>query len=199
MALPERGARLSQRAPPNSTTAYALDAQRPKEGLGFRVRTPKDAEVQNEALERTAQIWPYVGSFAFIWIAIAGLAFSDDSGLHQFIVLGIGGGVSALLAVVFVEAQTVRRGVNAISMHDYLLGTGFFFAGVGGLWGARAIVGLLVAFGSIEHLPSPRHLRRNRSMGRALAPGSSGDLRHRGCLLRARDVGALVSRIGCRA
>ena len=155
MALPERGARLSQRAPPNSTTAYALDAQRSKEGLGFRVRTPKDAEVQNEALERTAQIWLYVGSFAFIWIAIAGLAFSDDSGLHQFIVLGIGGGVSALLAVVFVEAQTVRRGVNAISMHDYLLGTGFFFAGVGGLWGARAIVGLLAASdpSSIFHPP----------------------------------------------
>ena len=61
MALPERGARLSQRALSNSTTAYALDAQWPKEGLGFRVRTPKDAEVQNEALERTAQVCPYVG------------------------------------------------------------------------------------------------------------------------------------------
>jgi len=97
------------------------------------------------ALEKLAQLWLYGIALLAIWGGVLSLAFAEGATEQNFLILGVGGLVSAGIAITLVEIQR-RKGSREIhKVHDYLLGLAFFFAAVGTLWGARYLISLLAA------------------------------------------------------
>jgi hypothetical protein len=92
-------------------------------------------------LQKFAQLILYGIAMVAIWGGILAIAFSDNSTNLNFLILGIGGIVSAIMAIALVEWQRTKGGDELHSVHDYLIGIGFFFSAVGVLWGSRWLIG----------------------------------------------------------
>ena len=92
-------------------------------------------------LQKFAQLILYGIAMVAIWGGILAIAFSDNSTNLNFLILGIGGIVSSIMAIALVEWQRRRGGDELHSVHDYLIGIGFFFSAVGVLWGSRWLIG----------------------------------------------------------
>jgi len=97
------------------------------------------------ALEKLAQLWLYGIALLAIWGGVLSLAFAEGATEQNFLILGVGGLVSAGIAITLVEIQRRKGSRNIHKVHDYLLGMAFFFAAVGTLWGARYLISVLAA------------------------------------------------------
>jgi hypothetical protein len=93
-------------------------------------------------LQKFAQLILYGIAMVAIWGGILAIAFSDNSTNLNFLILGIGGIVSSIMAIALVEWQRRKGGDELHSVHDYLIGIGFFFSAVGVLWGSRWLIGV---------------------------------------------------------
>tara|TARA_Y100001980_G_C14556710_1_gene349547 strand:+ start:4799 stop:8917 length:4119 start_codon:yes stop_codon:yes gene_type:complete len=100
-----------------------------------------------DALAKFAQLIMYGIALLAIWGGILSIAFAENATNQNFLVLGIGGVISSLMAIGLVEVQRRKGGKELQSVHDYLLGIGFFFAAVGILWGTRYLIGLMASQG----------------------------------------------------
>jgi len=101
-----------------------------------KVRTQADVD-----LEKFAQLIMYVVALIAIWGGIFSIAFDDNATNSNFLLLFIGGLVSAAMAIAWIEMQSKRNAYQLMEVQNYMLGLGFFFATVGTLWGARYLMG----------------------------------------------------------
>ena len=102
---------------------------------------PLPANAVVNPLQKFAQLILYGIAMIAIWGGILAIAFAEDSTNLNFLILGVGGLISAGMAIMMVEWQRKRGGDELHSIHDYLIGLGFFFSAVGTLWGSRWLIG----------------------------------------------------------
>ena len=106
-------------------------------------------------LQKFAQLILFGIAMIAIWAGLLSIAFgSEETGQTEFLFLGLGGIISGLLAISLVEFQRRKGGNDLQSVHDYMLGVGFFFLAIGTLYGSRWIVGLLAEQGVDWLIPS---------------------------------------------
>ena len=106
-------------------------------------------------LQKFAQLILFGIAMIAIWAGLLSIAFgSEETGQTEFLFLGLGGIISGLLAISLVEFQRRKGGNDLQSVHDYMLGVGFFFLAIGTLYGSRWIVGLLAEQGVDWFIPS---------------------------------------------
>ena len=101
-----------------------------------RVRTQDDIN-----LEKFAQLAMYIVALIAIWGGIFSIAFDEDATNSNFLLLFIGGLISAAMAISWIELQSKKNAHQLMEVQNYMLGLGFFFATVGTLWGARYLMG----------------------------------------------------------
>ena len=80
-----------------------------------------------DVFARFAQLIMYGIALLAIWAGIFSIAFDDDATNENFLILGLGGIISAGMAFALVEIQRKRGGDELQNVHDYLLGIGCFF------------------------------------------------------------------------
>ena len=108
---------------------------------------PAPVNAVDTTIQKFAQLILYGIAMLAIWSGILSIAFSDDATNLNFLILGVGGVVSALMAISLVEFQRRKGGDELHSVHDYLIGIGFFFSAVGVLWGTRWLIGVAASNG----------------------------------------------------
>ena len=118
-------------APDNAVSTPSMVISQPG-----KVRTQGDVD-----LEKFAQLIMYVVALIAIWGGIFSIAFDDNATNSNFLLLFIGGLVSAAMAIAWIELQSKRNAYQLMEVQNYMLGLGFFFATVGTLWGARYLMG----------------------------------------------------------
>jgi len=85
-------------------------------------------------LQKFAQLILFGIAMIAIWAGLLSIAFgSEETGQTEFLFLGLGGIISGLLAISLVEFQRRKGGNDLQSVHDYMLGVGFFFLAIGTL------------------------------------------------------------------
>ena len=96
-------------------------------------------------LQKFAQLILFGIAMVAIWAGLLSIAFGEagENAQRNFLILGIGGLVSGLMALTLVEFQRRKGGHELKNVHDYMLGVSFFFLAIGALWGARWLVGFL--------------------------------------------------------
>ena len=102
---------------------------------------PLPANAVVNPLQKFAQLILYGIAMFAIWGGILAIAFAENSTNLNFLILGVGGLISAGMAIALVEWQRRKGGAELHSVHDYLIGIGFFFSAVGVLWGSRWLIG----------------------------------------------------------
>ena len=106
---------------------------------------------ENVELQKFAQLILYGISLAAIWGGILSIAWDDSTTDQDFLVLGFGGIISAVMAIALVEWQRRRGGSEVQSIHGYIIGIGFFFSALGVLYSTRLLISL-AAEGGIDFL-----------------------------------------------
>ena len=107
-----------------------------------------------DVFARFAQLIMYGIALLAIWAGIFSIAFDDDATNENFLILGLGGIISAGMAFALVEIQRKRGGDELQNVHDYLLGIGCFFSATGVLWGSRYLIGVSASMGYDWFMPS---------------------------------------------
>ena len=102
----------------------------------------------NSGMQKFAQLILFGIAMLAIWAGLLSIAFGgDDQTQSNFLILGLGGLISGLMAISLVEFQRRKGGNELQSVHDYMLGVAFFFLAVGTLWGTRWLIGFLAGQG----------------------------------------------------
>ncbi len=115
-----------------------------------RVRTQDDIN-----LEKFAQLAMYIVALIAIWGGIFSIAFDENATNSNFLMLFIGGLVSAAMAISWIELQSKKNAHQLMEVQNYMLGLGFFFATVGTLWGARYLMGFATGDLGLEIFGNP--------------------------------------------
>ena len=102
---------------------------------------------ENIELQKFAQLILYGISLAAIWGGILSIAWDDSTTDQDFLVLGFGGIISAVMAIALVEWQRRRGGSEVQSIHGYIIGIGFFFSALGVLYSTRLLISLAAESG----------------------------------------------------
>ena len=111
------------------------------------------ANIVDTGLQKFAQLILFGIAMLAIWAGLLSIAFGgEDTGQSEYLVLGVGGIISGLMAVSLVEFQRRKGGDELQSVHDYMLGVSFFFLAVGTLWGSRWLIGFLAGDLSVDWL-----------------------------------------------
>ena len=97
---------------------------------------------ENIELQKFAQLILYGIALAAIWGGILSIAWDDSVTKEDFLVLGFGGVISAIMAIALVEWQRRRGGKEVQSVHGYIIGVGFFFSAIGVLYSMRWLISL---------------------------------------------------------
>ena len=100
------------------------------------------APQENIELQKFAQLILYGISLAAIWGGILSIAWDDSTTDQDFLVLGFGGIISAVMAIALVEWQRRRGGSEVQSIHGYIIGIGFFFSALGVLYSTRLLISI---------------------------------------------------------
>jgi hypothetical protein len=132
-------------APDNAVSTPPMVISRPG-----KVRTQGDVD-----LEKFAQLIMYIVALIAIWGGIFSIAFDDNATNSQFLLLFIGGFVSAAMAIAWIELQSKKNAHQLMEVQNYMLGLGFFFATVGTLWGARYLMGFATGTLDLELFGNP--------------------------------------------
>ena len=115
-----------------------------------KVRTQDDIN-----LEKFAQLVMYFVALIAIWGGIFSIAFDEDATNSNFLLLFIGGLISAAMAISWIELQSKKNAHQLMEVQNYMLGLGFFFATVGTLWGARYLMGFATGTLDLELFGDP--------------------------------------------
>ena len=134
-------------APDNAVSTPSMVISQPG-----KVRTQGDVD-----LEKFAQLIMYVVALIAIWGGIFSIAFDDNATNSNFLLLFIGGLVSAAMAIAWIELQSKRNAYQLMEVQNYMLGLGFFFATVGTLWGARYLMGFATGTLDLEIFGDPNN------------------------------------------
>ena len=102
---------------------------------------------ENIELQKFAQLILYGISLAAIWGGILSIAWDDSTTDQDFLVLGFGGIISAIMAIALVEWQRRRGGSEVQSIHGYIIGIGFFFSALGVLYSTRLLISIAAESG----------------------------------------------------
>lgn len=97
----------------------------------------------DDFLARFTEVIMFGGAMLAIWTGLLGIAFSDDATNWNYLILFIGGFVSAGIALAMVEFHGRKNENVLMPSQNYILGVSFFFMAVGLLWGIRFIAGWL--------------------------------------------------------
>lgn len=138
---PVRPSRVKAQSTSFSNTGTLMQGSVSTPSLSMVSPGPAPANAVVNPLQKFAQLILYGIAMVAIWGGILAIAFSDNSTNLNFLILGIGGIVSAVMAIALVEWQRIKGGDELHSVHDYLIGIGFFFSAVGVLWGSRWLIG----------------------------------------------------------
>jgi len=104
------------------------------------IRLPSTQRQDSDmALEKFAMLIMYIVALIAIWGGIFTIGFANAD-TESYLLLFVGGFVSAAMAIGMVEMQARKQGMNLQESQNYMLGLGFFFAAVGIIWGARYFV-----------------------------------------------------------
>ena len=107
------------------------------------VRQVGEAAGGDDFLSRFTEVIMFGGAMLAIWTGLLGIAFSDDATNWNYLILFIGGFVSAGIALAMVEFHGRKNENVLMPSQNYILGVSFFFMAVGLLWGLRFIAGWL--------------------------------------------------------
>ena len=117
----------------------------PSKDVKLKITPPGSTDI--DAFAKFAQLIMYGIATLAIWGGIFSIAFAEDATNQNFLVLGVGGILSAGMALTLVEMQRRKGGDGLHAVHDYLLGISFFFAAIGVLWGTRYLMGVFASQG----------------------------------------------------
>ena len=102
----------------------------------------------DSGMQKFAQLILFGIAMLAIWAGLLSIAFGgEEQTQSNFLILGLGGLISGLMAISLVEFQRRKGGNELQSVHDYMLGVAFFFLAVGTLWGTRWLIGFLAGQG----------------------------------------------------
>ena len=101
----------------------------------------------NRTLMKFSQLIMMCIALAAIWGGLFQIAFADDATNSDFLILFLGGFLSAGIAIGWIEAQSKKNDHVLYEVQDYMLGIGFFFATVGTIWGSRWLIGFVTGEG----------------------------------------------------
>lgn len=132
-------------APDNNVSTSPMHIAQPG-----KIRTQDDIN-----LEKFAQLIMYIVALIAIWGGIFSIAFDENATNSNFLMLFIGGLMSAAMAIAWIEMQSKRNSYQLKEVQNYMLGLGFFFATVGTLWGARYLIGFATGTLSLELFGNP--------------------------------------------
>jgi len=107
------------------------------------VITPPGVSQSGDFLSRFTEVLMFGGALIGIWTGLLGIAFSDDATNYNYLVLFVGGFISAGIALAMVEFHGKKNEYLLMPSQNYLLGMSFFFMAVGLLWGVRFLSGWL--------------------------------------------------------
>ena len=106
-----------------------------------------------DVLARFAQLIMYGIALLAVWAGIFTIAFDDAATNENFLILGLGGIISAGMAFALVEIQRKRGGDELQNVHDYLLGIGCFFPPLVFYGGSRYLIGVSASMGYDWFMP----------------------------------------------
>ena len=120
------------------------------------VTSPQAAKSGDDlALMKFAQLIMYIVALICIWGGILSIAFAGDSTEMNYLILFIGGIISAGMAIGWIEMQSKKNGHQLYEVQNYMLGIGLFFANVGVIWGTRFIMGFATGTMGLELFGTP--------------------------------------------
>ncbi len=128
---------------PGSLFESALPAPVLDDTVVKKIHIPQE----NIELQKFAQLILYGISLAAIWGGILSIAWDDSTTNEDFLVLGFGGIISAIMAIALVEWQRRRGGKEVHSVHGYIIGIGFFFSAIGVLYSMRLLISIAAESG----------------------------------------------------
>ena len=155
MNVPTQGllAKSSQKAP---SSAIYVDSEQIE--MPMMVRPPGESISEaNRSLMKFSQLIMMCIALAAIWGGLFQIAFAEDATNDDFLILFIGGFLSAGIAIGWIYAQSKKNDFVLYEVQDYMLGIGFFFATIGTIWGSRFLIGFVTGqgwtdlFGDAEH------------------------------------------------
>ena len=112
------------------------------------IRAPGDSVSNaNRSLMKFSQLIMMCIALAAIWGGLFQIAFAEDATNSDFLVLFLGGFVSASIAIGWIELQSKKNDHVLYEVQDYMLGIGFFFATIGTVWGSRWLIGVVTGEG----------------------------------------------------
>ena len=115
------------------------------------VRAPGDLiSNTNRSMMKFSQLIMMCIALAAIWGGLYQIAFADDATNSDFLILFLGGFLSATIAIGWIEVQSKKNDHVLYEVQDYMLGIGFFFATIGTIWGSRWLIGFVTGQGWTE-------------------------------------------------
>ena len=138
---PSRPKRPTAVAQTNLRPGNLMHGSVPATNISVTVPQTGENKTELNPMQKFAQLILYGIAMVAIWSGILSIAFAEDSTNLNFLILGAGGIISASMAIALVEWQRRKGGDVLHSVHDYLIGIGFFFSAVGVLWGTRWLIG----------------------------------------------------------
>ena len=131
----------------NDRPGSLFESARPAPVLDDTVVKKIQVPQENIELQKFAQLILYGISLAAIWGGILSIAWDDSTTNEDFLVLGFGGIISAIMAIALVEWQRRRGGKEVHSVHGYIIGIGFFFSAIGVLYSMRLLISIAAESG----------------------------------------------------
>ena len=104
----------------------------------------------NRALLKFSQLIMMGIALAAIWGGLFSIAFAEGATNSDFLIIFIGGLVSAAITLGWIEVQSRKNDHVLYEVQDYMLGIGFFFATIGMIWGTRWLIGVVTGEGWTE-------------------------------------------------
>jgi hypothetical protein len=140
---------LAKSSQPTPSSAIYTNSE-PTE-IPMVVRAPGDSiSDANRSLMKFSQLIMMGIALAAIWGGLFQIAFADDATNSDFLILFLGGFLSACIAIGWIYAQSKKNDFVLYEVQDYMLGIGFFFATIGTVWGSRWLIGLVTGEGWTE-------------------------------------------------
>ena len=133
------------RVAPAKAKQGSIYGEVPSRDVTLQIKSPGNFEI--DVFAKFAQLIMYGIATLAIWGGIFSIAFAENATNQNFLVLGVGGILSAGMALALVEMQRRKGGDGLHAVHDYLLGISFFFAAIGVLWGTRYLMGVFASQG----------------------------------------------------
>ena len=143
--VPAQGllAKSSQNAPSSAIYVNSEQAEQP-----MMIRAPGESiSDANRSLMKFSQLIMMCIALAAIWGGLFQIAFAEDATNDDFLILFIGGFLSASIAIGWIYAQSKKNDFVLYEVQDYMLGIGFFFATIGTIWGSRFLIGFVTGEG----------------------------------------------------